>query len=56
MGRSMKLIGYSLGLSESTVSLRRSKGMRKLGLRTQADVVRLFTGTEPADVAGVSEG
>jgi DNA-binding CsgD family transcriptional regulator len=42
MGHSLKLIAYSLGLSVSTVSSRRSKAMRKLGLRTQAELVSLF--------------
>jgi DNA-binding CsgD family transcriptional regulator len=47
MGRPLKLIAYALGLSEGTVSLRRSKAMRKLGLRTLADVARLFAGPPP---------
>jgi DNA-binding CsgD family transcriptional regulator len=42
MGHSLKLIAYSLGISLSSVSTNRRTAMRKLGLRTQADVVRLF--------------
>ena len=42
MGHSLKLIGYSLGISPSSVSTARRTAMRKLGLRTTADVVRLF--------------
>jgi DNA-binding CsgD family transcriptional regulator len=42
MGYPLKLIAYSLGISSSTVSANRQTAMRKLGLRTHADVVRLF--------------
>jgi len=42
MGHSLKLIAYSLGISTSTASGNRQAAMRKLGLRTHADVVRLF--------------
>jgi DNA-binding CsgD family transcriptional regulator len=48
MGHPLKLIAYSLGLSVSTVSARRTQAMRKLGLRTQADVVGLFAPRRPA--------
>jgi DNA-binding CsgD family transcriptional regulator len=42
MGQPLKLIAYSLGLSVSTVSVNRRSAMRKLGLRTHADIVALF--------------
>ncbi len=42
MGQPLKLIAYSLGVSPSWVSVRRRAAMRKLGLRSTADVVRLF--------------
>jgi DNA-binding CsgD family transcriptional regulator len=43
MGHSLKLVAYSLGLSVSTIALHRARAMRKLGLRSHAEVVRLFT-------------
>lgn len=42
MGHSLKLIAYTLGLSMGSVSGTRSRAMRKLGLRTQADLAKLF--------------
>jgi len=42
MGHPAKLIAYSLGISRSSVSTVRQTAMRKLGLRTTVDVVRLF--------------
>jgi DNA-binding CsgD family transcriptional regulator len=42
MGQPAKLIAYSLGVSQSSVSTTRRTAMRKLGLETTADVVRLF--------------
>jgi DNA-binding CsgD family transcriptional regulator len=48
MGHPLKLIAYSLGLSSSTVSGNRQRAMRKLGLRTHADVVRLFAPAPPS--------
>jgi DNA-binding CsgD family transcriptional regulator len=42
MGHPLKLIAYSLGVSMASVSASRKTAMRKLGLRTHADVVRLF--------------
>ncbi|HEV3191123.1 MAG TPA: helix-turn-helix transcriptional regulator [Polyangiaceae bacterium] len=42
MGQPAKLIAYSLGVSPSSISLTRRTAMRKLGLQTTADVVRLF--------------
>jgi len=44
MGHPAKLIAYSLGVSPSSVSTTRRAAMRKLGLQTTADVVRLFAG------------
>jgi DNA-binding CsgD family transcriptional regulator len=47
MGHSLKLTAYALGLSASAIAACRARGMRKLRLRTKADLVRLFS-TEPA--------
>ena len=47
MGQSLKLIAYSLGLSLSTVSVNRRSAMRKLGLRSHAEVVALFAPLPP---------
>jgi DNA-binding CsgD family transcriptional regulator len=47
MGHSLKLISYSLGVSTSSVSTTRKAAMRKLGLRTHADVMELFAPTPP---------
>jgi len=41
-GHPLKIIGYSLGISVPTVALHRTRAMRKLGLRTQADLLQLF--------------
>ncbi len=49
MGHSLKLIAYSLGVSTSSVSTSRKAAMRKLGLRTHADVVQLFAPAPLAD-------
>jgi DNA-binding CsgD family transcriptional regulator len=49
MGHPLKLIAYTLGLSLSTVSAQRAKAMRKLGLRTQADVAKLFASGSPKE-------
>jgi len=43
MGHSLKLTAYALGLSASAIAACRARGMRKLGLRTKADLVRLFS-------------
>jgi DNA-binding CsgD family transcriptional regulator len=51
MGHPAKLIGYSLGVSPSSISMNRRTAMRKLGLRTTADIVRLFAGSPPPDNA-----
>jgi DNA-binding CsgD family transcriptional regulator len=48
MGHRLKLIGYALGLSVSAVSGHRKSAMRKLGLRSQADLVALFA-SAPSD-------
>ena len=45
MGHPHKLIGYSLGVSVGAVSAHRTSAMRKLGLRTHAEVVQLFAPT-----------
>jgi DNA-binding CsgD family transcriptional regulator len=42
LGHSLKAIAYSLGLAVPTISIHRTRAMRKLGLRSQADVARLF--------------
>jgi DNA-binding CsgD family transcriptional regulator len=52
MGHPVKLIAYSLGISVSTVSSGRRSAMRKLGLRTHADVARLFAAAAPAEAPG----
>jgi DNA-binding CsgD family transcriptional regulator len=41
-------MAYALGVSRSAVSMNRKTAMRKLGLRTHADVVRLFAPPAPA--------
>ncbi len=51
MGHSAKLIAYSLGVSPSLVSSARQTAMRKLGLRTTADVVRLFAEAPPSELS-----
>lgn len=49
MGHPAKLIAYSLGVSQSSVSTARRTAMRKLGLQTTADVVRLFAEAQPPE-------
>jgi len=39
MGQTNKMIGYRLGLSRSRVSLLLRSAMRKLGVRTRAQLV-----------------
>ncbi|MGA3123070.1 MAG: LuxR C-terminal-related transcriptional regulator [Polyangiaceae bacterium] len=51
MGHSIKLIAYCLGVSSSSVSVTRRAAMRKVGLRSPADVVRLFAPAATADRA-----
>jgi DNA-binding CsgD family transcriptional regulator len=48
MGHSIKLIAYCLGVSPSSVSVSRAMAMRKLALRSPADVVRLFASPAPS--------
>jgi DNA-binding CsgD family transcriptional regulator len=49
MGHPLKLIAYSLGIVPSSVSVNRQRAMRKLGLRTQADIVSLFAHAPPLE-------
>jgi DNA-binding CsgD family transcriptional regulator len=42
LGHPLKLVAYTLGLTVSTVALHRKRAMRKLGLKTQADVAHVF--------------
>jgi DNA-binding CsgD family transcriptional regulator len=49
MGHSLKLTAYALGLAIPTIALHRSRAMRKLGLRSVADVVRIFSGHHTTD-------
>ncbi len=49
MGHPAKLIAYSLGVSQSSISTTRRTAMRKLGLQTTADVVRLFAEGRPSE-------
>jgi DNA-binding CsgD family transcriptional regulator len=44
LGHPMKLVAYTLGLTTSTVTEHKKNAMRKLGLRSQADVVSMFAG------------
>ena len=43
-----KVIGFDLGISERTVEVHRSQVMKKLGVRTLAQLVRFEIDTEPA--------
>jgi DNA-binding CsgD family transcriptional regulator len=47
LGRSLKEAAYALGLSVPTISIHRARAMRKLGLRSQADVARLLSQGAP---------
>ena len=47
MGHPLKLIAYALGLSISTVAQHRERAMAKLGLKSQADLVRVVEGPAP---------
>jgi DNA-binding CsgD family transcriptional regulator len=49
MGHPHKLIAYSLGISVAAVSAHRTSAIRKLGLRTHAEIVQLFAPTVPED-------
>jgi len=50
MSHPLKLIAYSLGLSVATVAIHRTRAMRKLGIRSHAEVVNLFKGPPPKGV------
>jgi DNA-binding CsgD family transcriptional regulator len=47
MGHSLKLTAYTLGVTPSSVFRTRGTAMRKLGLRTQDEVIKLFAGATP---------
>ena len=47
-GDSVTLIGYRLGLSKASVSGTLKRVMKKLGVRTQAQLIERFRGFEPA--------
>ncbi len=55
-GFPLKRIAYALGLSLTTVSAQRLSGMRKLGLRTQADLVGVFCATHAGDAEPPGSG
>jgi len=46
-GDSMKLIGYRLGISKATVSSTLKRAMRKLGVKTRAQLIERFGAFEP---------
>jgi DNA-binding CsgD family transcriptional regulator len=52
MGHSNKLIAYELGLAESTVATHLGAASLKLGVRSRADLARLFGGIVEPDGAG----
>ena len=41
-GKANKVIGLELGISERTVEVHRGRAMRKLGLRTMAELIRFY--------------
>lgn len=41
-GKANKVIGLELGISERTVEVHRGRAMRKLGLRSAAELIRLY--------------
>jgi DNA-binding CsgD family transcriptional regulator len=45
-GDSVKLIGYRLGMSRTSVSSSLKRAMRKLGVRTQAQLIERFRAFE----------
>jgi len=49
LGKSNKLIGYELGLSESTIGSHLSQAMRKLGTKSRVELIQLIAalGIEP---------
>ena len=46
-GRMNKQIAGDLGIAEKTIKVHRSRGMEKLGIRTVADLVRIFEKISP---------
>jgi DNA-binding CsgD family transcriptional regulator len=52
MGHSNKLIAYELGLAESTVATHLDAASLKLGVRSRADLARLFGGIVGPDGPG----
>jgi DNA-binding NarL/FixJ family response regulator len=48
LGQSGKQVAYELGVSPSTVSARLQRGLRKLGLRTVAELRRTCAGASSA--------
>jgi DNA-binding CsgD family transcriptional regulator len=52
LGQSLKVIAYALGLSVATVAEHRARGLRKLGIRSQAELSSLFAATGEADREG----
>ena len=46
-GDSVKLIGYRLGISKATVSGVLKRAMRKLGVKTRAQLIQRFSAFEP---------
>lgn len=48
LGHPLKLIAYTLGLSIATVAEQRQRAMRKLGLKSSAEVIRLFDRRPPS--------
>jgi DNA-binding CsgD family transcriptional regulator len=47
LGHSIKLIGYELGVSHSSVINARKQAMRKLGLESLSDLVRFMSALRP---------
>lgn len=47
LGESSKIIGYRLGLSQSYVSRLLNDAMRKLGVKTQAQLVEKMRAVQP---------
>jgi FixJ family two-component response regulator len=46
-GRMNKQIAGDFGIAEKTIKIHRGRGMEKLGLRTVADLVRIFEKISP---------
>ncbi|HSC88985.1 MAG TPA: LuxR C-terminal-related transcriptional regulator [Polyangiaceae bacterium] len=55
LGHSNKYIAYELGWSEPQVSRLLHSGMRKLGLRSRPELIRLWSSWFPGDVPGEPE-